>query len=154
MNISPSLDTYLKQHQIQYYLLTHPRTETAAAAARLAKIPIECMVKGVLLEDEEGYLMVAVPSNMSVDLSKVHLKTGRQLKLVREAKLAEILADCEYGAVPALGEAYGIPTLWDDQLAYEPELYFEAGNHREVVHLEHDEFIGLMAEDRRSMIAH
>jgi prolyl-tRNA editing enzyme YbaK/EbsC (Cys-tRNA(Pro) deacylase) len=57
------------------------------------------------------------------------------LRLATEAKLKYLLKDCEPGAVPPLGAAYGLETVWDDSLLEQSDTYFEAGDHETLVHM-------------------
>ena len=43
--------------------------------------------------------------------------------------MGALFKDCEFGAVPPLGLAYGMSTVIDDCLSEQPEIYFEAGDH-------------------------
>ncbi len=52
--------------------------------------------------------------------------------------------DCEVGAIPPLGQAYGIRTVVDRQLLDQDDIYFEGGDHRSVVHLKGGSFRRLM----------
>jgi Ala-tRNA(Pro) deacylase len=57
---------------------------------------------------------------------------------------ARLFADCDRGAVPPVGEAYGIPTVWDDSLGDLPDVYFEGGDHRTLIHMSGPDFAELM----------
>jgi Ala-tRNA(Pro) deacylase len=59
-----------------------------------------------------------------------------------------LFLDCEPGAVPALGRAYGLNVVVDDSLAQEPDVYFEAGDHASLVHISGPSFQKLMADAR------
>ncbi|MGI9277308.1 MAG: YbaK/EbsC family protein, partial [Endozoicomonas sp.] len=63
---------------------------------------------------------------------------------VTEKELKELFPDCDSGAVPALGTAYGMNTCWDDELNSVQDVYVEAGNHRELVHMDREQFKQLM----------
>ncbi|HEX5801568.1 MAG TPA: YbaK/EbsC family protein, partial [Azospira sp.] len=63
--------------------------------------------------------------------------------------LEELFEDCELGAIPPLGPAYGIRTVMDEELANEREIYFEAGNHEDMIHMKMDTFLDLMADADR-----
>lgn len=154
MNISNCLKLYLDRHHISYQLVSHRYTDTAFNAAKSAHITTACMVKGVLLHDDIGYLMAAIPANKEVDLDNINSNMQRHLKLVEENSLVCILNDCKKGAVPALGEAFGIPTIWDEDLAYQPGFYIEAGNHEDLIRLSHFDFMGLMDRPLNSSISH
>ena len=154
MSISISLKDYLEAKGVEYQLIRHTPTDTAYNAARAAHVPTRCMVKGVLLQDDRGYLMAAVPATRSLDLEELNRYTGRQLQLVEEDELRCILNDCVTGAVPALGEAFGVPTLWDESLAMQPSFYIEAGDHEELVRLGYYAFMALMPEGQRTPLSH
>ena len=154
MSMSTTLERYLGDRQIAYDLIPHKRTDTAFNAAKTAHIPAKQMVKGVLLQDDRGYLMAAMPANRRLALNDINRMTHRHLQLVSEEELARILSGCEAGAVPALGEAYGIETVWDEQLAFQSDFYIEAGDHRELVHLSHASFRELMPDAHRAEITH
>ncbi len=47
-----------------------------------------------------------------------------------------LFGDCEPGAVPALGDAYGIQVIWDDDLKYTSDIYIEAGDHEHLIRIE------------------
>jgi Ala-tRNA(Pro) deacylase len=154
MGISHCLIHYLDQHQINFDLISHRHTDATYNSARSAHIPVQCMVKGVLLHDKEGCLMVAVPSTRGIDLDQINQQTGRHLQLAQEEQLSCIFNDCEVGAVPALGEAFGIPTLWDERLCLQPSFYIEAGDHRKLVRLGYFDFMSLVDEDKKLAISH
>ena len=60
-------------------------------------------------------------------------QTEHDYELASEDELRELLPDCAIGAVPAVGPAYGMNTLVEQSLRSEPELYFEAGDHEELI---------------------
>ena len=70
----------------------------------------------------------------------------RDLGLATEAELTELFEGCEPGAVPPIGAAFDIPSLVDDELLAQHDVWMEGGNHREVVHLSGDSFRALMAD--------
>lgn len=154
MSISIPLKTYLDQHHIKYDLVNHRHTETSVLSAVSAHVPVESMVKGVLLEDEQGYMMAAVPASRQVSMNSIRKHTGRNLRLAGESELSAVIAGCEYGAVPAIGEAFGLQTIWDEHLAAEHDLYIEAGDHQELVHMKQSDFVGLMNKSNRAVITH
>jgi len=46
--------------------------------------------------------------------------------------------------VPPLGSPYRIPTVYDDAIASLAEIWFEAGDHEDVVHMQGGEFLRLL----------
>jgi hypothetical protein len=60
------------------------------------------------------------------------------------AAASRVPADC----VPALGAAYGLKVVVDDSLAQLSDIYFEAGDHSNLVHVSGTSFQKLMANAR------
>ncbi len=58
------------------------------------------------------------------------------------------------GALPPVCMAYGMQTFLDDSLARQPDVYFEAGDHEELVHMDRDEFLALMDKAERASFSH
>jgi Ala-tRNA(Pro) deacylase len=75
-----------------------------------------------------------------VDLGAVHRYFGRPLGLATEDEIARLFADCEPGAVPPLGAAYGIECVLDESLVNAPDVYFESGDHRGLIHVSGSDF--------------
>ena len=144
MSISRKLQTFLKENHIDYEVVSHPYSERALDTAHSACIPVKNMTKAVILNDKEGYVMAVMPSMNKLMLRWINGKMDRNLKLVAEQQLELLFPDCEKGAVPAAGTAYGMFTCWDDELNSVQDLYIEAGNHRELVHLDRDQFKKLL----------
>ncbi len=67
------------------------------------------------------------------------------LKLATQAEVEDLFHDCHDGAIPALGSPYRIPTVYDDSLAGLADVYFEAGDHDDVVHMSGDAFLDLLS---------
>jgi len=58
------------------------------------------------------------------------------------------------GAVPPLGQAFGIETIVDESLFDRDEIYFECGDHCRVVHVTGRDFQKLMADASRGRFSH
>jgi Ala-tRNA(Pro) deacylase len=50
--------------------------------------------------------------------------------------------------------SYGMPTYVDECLMEEPEIWFEAGDHEELVHMQRDQFMALMSDAQRGRFSH
>jgi len=61
-------------------------------------------------------------------------------RLPPETELARLFPDCELGAMPPFGNLYGMPVYLDSGLAAEEMITFNAGTHRDVVHMRTSEF--------------
>ena len=153
MAISATLENFLAQKGVPYDIVAHRHTESAVDAAKTAHVPAENVAKAIVLEDENGYLMAVVPATHHVNLGKVSKILGRRLGLATEPELKSLFADCALGAIPAVGEAYGMDTIVDDSLSECPDVYMEAGDHEDLVHVRGASFLRLMRDARHEHIS-
>ena len=68
MAISPTLQRYLSKHHVDYRVVTHVPTLTSMQTAAQAHVPGDRLIKSVVIEDDQGYLMVALPSTHRLKL--------------------------------------------------------------------------------------
>ena len=153
MAIATTLMGYLEEKGIDYRLVEHAHTETARDSAVAAGLPPHQVAKAIVLCDEDGYVLSVVPANHSLELGWVNQELGRSLELASEKEFRNLFVDCEPGAVPALGEAYGVQVIWDDELAYTADIYIEAGDHEHLIWLERRDFRKLMSSLPHSIIS-
>jgi Ala-tRNA(Pro) deacylase len=153
MGIASTVRDYLDEAGVHYDLVHHPYTPNSKRAADAASVPPDHLAKPVMLEDEKGYLMAVVPASRRVELSSLERQLGRRLVLATERELLDLFSDCSKGAVPAIGQAYGVDVIWDDCLASCPDVYFEAGDHTDLVHMSGKEFTFLMGRKPHGRIS-
>ena len=146
MPIAKTVEGYLNAQGVSYETLQHPHSQSSEETADAAFIWEDQLAKTVLLQDERGYLLVVVPASYRVDLAKLEHQLHRKLELAREHSLSDLFPDCELGALPPLGRAYGIPTIYDDRLRTLSSVYFEAGDHCDLIYMGGREFIDLLAD--------
>ena len=137
---------YLLEQDVDFDLLDHPHSATSMESAQLAHVPGDRIAKSVVLEDERGYVLAVLPASCRVDLGELHRQTRRNLGLATEYELGALFEDCEPGAVPPLGPAYDMETIVDETLAEQPDIYFEAGDHEQLVHVSGETFESLLGE--------
>src|SRR3977135_3544458 len=154
MTIAASGQEPLDREGGQYHMITHERTQDSNHSAQAAHIPGDRLAKCIMLADDKGYLMAVVPATHKVDLGAVHRQLNRDLGLATDRELVELFKDCERGALPPLGLAYGIDAILDESLADAPDIYFEAGDHQSLVHVSGSGFLKLMANVPRGQISY
>ena len=145
MAIAERLRWYLDTQGVRYEIHPHPHTNTSAETARAAGIPGAALAKPVLLEDERGYVVAIVPASHRLDLERLSEQLHRDLELAGEGEIEDLFHDCERGAMPPLGEPYRVPTVYDDALEELDEVFFEAGDHEDVVRMRGKEFLRLLS---------
>ncbi|MDR3101117.1 MAG: YbaK/EbsC family protein [Paraburkholderia sp.] len=150
MSMSPTLQACLRSKGSRYEVMRHPYSHSSMETAVAAHVPGDRLAKTVLLEDEHGYVAAVLPSTYAVQFSELWSKTGRRLSLATEVELRELFKDCDAGALPPVCMAYGMKTYLETSLAGQPDVYFEAGDHEELIHMDTDQFLALMDDAERT----
>lgn len=145
MGIAITLREFLDRKGAEFDLVPHAFAPSSSRAAAAAHLSGDQVVKAVVLNDEKGFLLAAVPATHKVKLGFLHRCYQRHLDLATEQDIAELFDDCELGAVPPIGEPYGIDVIVDMSIARCGDIYFEAGDHREFVHMRGPEFRALLS---------
>jgi Ala-tRNA(Pro) deacylase len=153
MAIARTLTTYLEERGVKYDLVEHAHSATALESAHAANVPAHQVAKAVVLHDDGGYVVSVLPANHSLEISWVNEELGRNLQMAEEQEFKALFEDCESGAVPALGDAYGLQVIWDDELKYTADIYIEAGDHEHLILLDRKDFRALMSSLPHTIIS-
>lgn len=149
MSIPSRLSSYLDQRGVRYDTLTHEPSRSSAETARMAQVLPHQLAKSVIVEDDAGCVMVVLPADRTVMLGHLSLLLGRkELRLADESRIAQLLEDCDRGAVPPVGMAWGIETIIDDELEASDIVYMEGGDHERLLQMSHQQFHELMRTAR------
>ncbi len=135
MSINPRLQKLLDTERSGYAVLPHPDAYSAQEVAQRSHVKGRRLVKVVVMRDIDGVdFMVAVPADRPIDPAALRRVTGRiGVQLEDEGELARLFPDCEVGAMPPFGHLYHMPMFVDPCLFEGVDIFFQAGNHREIV---------------------
>ena len=147
MSIAPTLARYLDQ-TVTYELLFHNPTMSSSRTAQASHVSGDRFAKAVLLRRDGTFLLAVLPASRQLDLSELRAALGADIDLARESEVDAWFADCEHGAVPPVGECYGLDVMVDESIDRAPEVYFEAGDHTTLVHMTQAQFALLTASAR------
>lgn len=151
MTIAPKLQRFLDESQATYDLVEHQPTKSSLETAKASAVPAEQVAKAVLLDTDDDYLLAVLPSDRRVELSELRSELGSKPRLASEDEIKSVFDDCDVGAVPAIG--YGVTTIVDDALEQQPDVYFEAGDHSSLVHMNRGEFTRVMKGARHGQFS-
>jgi Ala-tRNA(Pro) deacylase len=150
MAIASRVSDYLIDQGFDYHVVPHPYTESSAESARAAHISADSVAKGVVVAtDDSGhrqYRLAVVSAAHDIDLKALDELLGEHLDLAEEYELPILFPDCAIGAVPVLGAAYDLVTVVDKSIDTSHEVYFEAGDHEELIRISGAQFRSLMAD--------
>jgi Ala-tRNA(Pro) deacylase len=136
MAISQDLRNYMVQCGVDFDEVPHARTLQAAKAAEASHISGKRVAKGVLVRAGDDYVLAVVPSSKQVKFDDLGRWLGREVRLADEQDSVRLFGDCELGALPPIGAAFGLETILDDDLMSADDIYFEGGDHRTLVHVD------------------
>jgi Ala-tRNA(Pro) deacylase len=99
-------------------------------------LPAREVAKVVVIFGNGKYHMIVIPANRLVDFEEVrHTLDLSQARLATEDELTKLFPDCELGAMPPIGTMYGLPVYLDSGFLDEDMIAFNAGTHRDVIHM-------------------
>jgi Ala-tRNA(Pro) deacylase len=154
MTIATKLQNYIDSQGIAYDTVAHHRTATTSQSAQAAHVPGSRLAKSVVVHHETGYVLAVVPSTHRIELSTLQDVMDKRLGLASEEEVSSLFADCDIGAVPPIGSAYDVPMIVDESLGDSGDVYFEAGDHKTLVHVSGPDFRSLMKDARVARFSH
>lgn len=149
MSIAPTLQRYLAGEHVPYDVIPHEPTMSSTRTAEACGISGNCLAKGIVLRrDSSGYMLAVLPASHHIRLADLRDQIGDDIQMAKEAEVDTLFPDCAHGAVPAIGQCYGLPLIVDDSLKTPPQIYLEAGDHQTLIRISHAVFAQLMADAR------
>jgi Ala-tRNA(Pro) deacylase len=139
-----SLLEFLDKYGVRYTVTTHLPAYTAQGVAALSHTPGRQMVKSVVVNMDGELVLAVLPASAQVDLDLLKNATrANAVRLAAEEEFRDIFCECELGAMPPFGNLYGMNVIADECLADNSEIAFNACSHRELIHMEWEDFRAL-----------
>lgn len=136
MAISSKLRGYMNRCGTSFDELVHAPAQQMARAAEAAHVPGRQVAKSVLVRAGDEYMLAVVPASRHLQLDRLESWLGRDVALAEERDSVTLFADCDRGAIPPVGAAYGLETILDDEMLTDDDVYFEGGDHNTLVHVD------------------
>ncbi len=141
MAVVEKVQRYLDQSDTRYTHSIHPRAYTAKDVARVEHIPLRKVAKSVVFRTDKGFALAVLPADEHIDLEELRLLLGvERIRLASEYELSILFADSEVGAMAPFGNLYGLPVYVDSSLAAEDVIAFNAGTHKDLIHMRYADF--------------
>lgn len=114
---------------IPYERLTHEVVTTSDAAAGARASRLAQGAKALIVKAGDRYAHLVISAALRVDNAKLRKLLGsRKLRFATPAELMA-LTGCMPGAVPPLGNLFGLEVYMDDALRQESVVFFNCGSH-------------------------
>ena len=127
MPISTRIKNHLEQRHIPYLPVAHPSSYTAQGAAAVMHVSGREVAKTVVVQAGNEYFLAVTPASYHVNVDKLAGAIGHPTRLATEGEFSSLFPDCEIGAIPPLGELYGLRVFVDESRATDREIIFNAG---------------------------
>src|SRR5262245_40765592 len=120
MAILANLQRLLDGQCVPYEVHTHRTAMTAAELAVADHVPPSEVAKTVGLRSGDHVLISVLPPTRQLDLERLRaLADDPGLGLAKEGDLGDLFPTCELGAIPPIGDLWGLPVWVDDSLGRE-----------------------------------
>jgi len=136
MNMLETCLAHLREHRILFSHSIHPPAFTAREVAAAEGIPAHEISKVVVYYGDGDYGMLVLPADTMVDFGEIKRLMGLSFaRLATETEMLEMFPECELGAMPPFGDVFEIPVLVDESIETDGYIAFNAGTHRDVIHM-------------------
>ena len=141
---APALIERLDAEGVEYEVLPHAHTESAADEARALGLPPDGVAKTLVVETPQGYVRAVLPASERIStakLAEVLDERRKSIHLVPEERLRTEYPEFEFGAVPPIGGAHEDRVIVDTRVAAHGSVVLEAGSHDESVRMPTEDLI-------------
>jgi Ala-tRNA(Pro) deacylase len=138
---STRIKNFLEKENVRYSTILHSPAFTAQESSESAHISGKAFAKTVIIEIDGKYAMAVLPAHRRVDLDDLREITGSaNVRMASEPQMKSLFPDCEVGAMPPLGNLYGLDVYVTPALAENGEIAFNAGSHTELIKMRFADF--------------
>jgi Ala-tRNA(Pro) deacylase len=141
MPIAERLHDYLDDAHVDYLHTTHHRAYTARSVALAEHLAARELAKTVIFEGDGVYGAAVLAADCLVDLKRLQEELGlSSVRLASEDEIERLFPDSEAGAMAPFASLYGLPVIVDTALARQEIITFNAGTHKDAIHMRFAEF--------------
>lgn len=136
---------FLDLARICYAHTRHSLAFTAREVAFAEHISPHKLAKTVVYAGEQGYGLAVIPADAIVNLRTLGIfLNDPHVRLATEQEMNELFGECELGAMPPFGNLFNLPVIVDTGVAEQEFIAFNAGTHRDVIHMSYGDFSRLV----------
>jgi Ala-tRNA(Pro) deacylase len=149
MTVATTLDKYLAEKEIDYDVVLHRRCYSASRTAQASHVSGDRIAKAVVLKGDGRYLLAVLPATHHLELGELLDSFNLSAEMATEEEVGHLFRDCELGAIPPIGGAYGLDVFVDESIPETGDIYFEGGDHASLIHVTAEQFRKLTAGAKR-----
>jgi Ala-tRNA(Pro) deacylase len=139
--IAKTLKKLLDEKKIKYLSIQHSPAFTALEVSEATHISGKMIAKSVIAKVSGKLVMAVLPAHKKLDLENLmETMGGAEVELAQENEFGQRFADCEMGAMPPFGNLYDMAVFVDTHLTHDPDIYFNAGSHSELIRMSYSDY--------------
>ena len=141
---APALTEALDAAGVEYELLPHAHSETAAEEARALGLPLDVVAKTLVVETAQGNIRAVLPASERISTAKlagVLDQRRKSIHLVPEEKLRTEYPEFDFGAVPPIGGKQRDRVIVDTHVADHDSIVLEAGSHDDSIRIATEDLV-------------
>jgi Ala-tRNA(Pro) deacylase len=132
---------YLDSNKVEYRVKEHAPAYSAHDVAVSTLVSERELAKAILVSVDGRFWMTVLRTDHRVNTQMIKRAFGaKQVHLAHEEDLESFFPDCQIGAMPPLGNLYGLPVMVDESLAEDEEIVFNACTHTRVIRMKFKDF--------------
>ena len=143
MSIAASLQKHLSRKHIEYDVVSHSPTMTSILSAEACRVSPDRLAKAIVVRTGDRYVLAVLPASRRISRTGLKAELGENFALATENELEQLFEDCARGAIPPIGECYGLDAVVEPSICNTPDIYFEGGDHATLVHVNRAQFAQL-----------
>ena len=136
---------FLDMSRVCYAHTRHSVAFTALEVAFAEHISPHKLAKTVVYSTAQGYGLAVLPADTLINMEILgRYLNDPDIRLTSEREMEELFPDCELGATPPFGNLFDVPVVVDLSVAEQEFIAFNAGTHRDVIHMSYSDFARLV----------
>lgn len=145
MTIKAKVKDYLDKNNVSYEALSHAEVFSTIDEAKALGISANEIVKNLIIKVKDKEVFAVIPGGHRIDMYKLRDVVGsKHARLITEDEMAKDYPDYEIGAVPPLGELFGVKVYLDKQLIHHDTVIFCGGTHTDSIKMKSQDYVNLV----------
>jgi Ala-tRNA(Pro) deacylase len=141
MAIPQRIRDYLDSQNVPYETLHHSQAFTAQEVAHSLHVSGKKCVKAVAARGDNKPVLVVMPASYRLNFQELQAALkAKETVILAENELVGLFPDCDLGAVPPLGNLYGMDVWVDRAVANTERILFCAGTHEDCIRMRYSDF--------------
>jgi len=148
MAIHERVKEYLDRSGVSYEPFSHPKVFSCIEEAQALGIDAGEIAKTLVVKIKDKRALVVLPGSLRLDIRKLKdITESGQVRLLTEDEMGTEFPEFEIGAIPPLGELFGLLVYLDRRLLDHETIIFTGGTHTDSIKMKCVDLVNLVNPD-------